>query len=134
MGQALPEPAGMGQGCQLEAGAEDGHASLMFFRSHSLEYLPTSYSKATATSRRGFIEFVPLPQLGLVAFLLWLEGRRSLVRFSFSVFAANGMRTFSFNPAGLLDWGQLVERRCGKGSSSWAVTPFPCAPLRGCSL
>lgn len=110
MGPALPEPAGMGQGCQLEAGAEDGRASLslMFFRGHSLEYLPTSYSKATATSRRGFIEFVLLPQLGLVAFLLWLEGRRSLVRFSFPVLQP-------------MAWGLSVsvQQVCWTGVSLW---------------
>lgn len=32
-----------------------------FAGGHSLEYLPTSHTKATATSLRGFMEFVPFP-------------------------------------------------------------------------
>lgn len=49
--------------CQLKGTREDGPASRIwaFTEHHSLKYLPTSYTKATAISFRGFMEFVPFP-------------------------------------------------------------------------
>lgn len=116
-GSLCPSQWGWDGGCRLKGSREDGPASWLqpFTGHHSLESLPTSYTKAIATYLRGFMEFVPFSfvflvkdLLGLVVFSFVAARKKGWIRFNFSFLqsTARALSALSRNP-----W---LEKACGK--------------------